>query len=33
MEPEGSLLCLQEPAADPYSEADAFSLQLSTLCL
>jgi hypothetical protein len=29
MEPDGSLLCSQEPATDPYSELDASSLHLS----
>jgi hypothetical protein len=31
MEPEVSLLCSQEPAADPYPEAGESNPQLSTL--
>jgi len=31
MEPEGSLICSQRPATDPYPEPDASSPQLSSL--
>jgi hypothetical protein len=30
MEPEGSLLCSQDPATGPYPESDVSSPQLST---
>jgi hypothetical protein len=33
MEPESSLLCLQEPTTSPYSEPDASSLPLHILFL
>jgi len=33
MEPEGSLLCWQEPAIGPYPEPDESSPQLTTLLL
>jgi len=31
MEPEGSLLCSQQPATGPYPKPDAFSPHLPTL--
>jgi hypothetical protein len=33
MEPEGPLLCSQEPAIGPYPESDASNLYLHTLFL
>jgi hypothetical protein len=33
MEPEGSLICLQQPAADPYPKPDECSPDFLKLCI